>query len=146
MQAAELLKDGERPLAHASATEDAGGALSALSAHGDPAARGLLNTALDVYEEAGAARDAARVRRRLRLLGVRRVRPRGNAEEGRWGLTAAEVKVARLVAQGATNRQVAEQLFLSSHTVNNHMRNIFTKWDISSRLDLARLVLAHEAA
>jgi DNA-binding CsgD family transcriptional regulator len=143
LHAVKLFKDAERPLVHASAAEDAG---RTLSAYGDPAARDLLNTALDLYEDSGAARDAARVRRRLRLLGVRRThRPRDSAEQGRWGLTAAEVKVARLVAQGATNRQVAEQLFLSRHTVNTHLRNIFTKWDINSRVDLARLVLAQEA-
>lgn len=143
LHAVKLLKDAERPLVHASAAEDAG---RALGAYGDPAARELLDTALDLYDESGAARDAARVRRRLRLLGVRRARrPRDGADEGRWGLTAAEVKVARLVAQGATNRQVAEQLFLSGHTVNTHLRHIFTKWDINSRVDLARIVLAHEA-
>ncbi|MGI5171557.1 AAA family ATPase [Spirillospora sp. CA-253888] len=142
LDAAGFLRDAERPLVHASAAEDAG---RALGAHGDPAARGLLDTALDLYEESGAERDAARVRRRLRLLGVRRAHRTGDgAEEGRWGLTAAEAKVARLVAQGATNRQVAEQLFLSRHTVNAHVRRIFAKWGISSRVDLARLVLAHE--
>ncbi|MFI6294706.1 LuxR C-terminal-related transcriptional regulator [Nonomuraea sp. NPDC050790] len=142
--AVKLLADTERPLVHASAAEDAG---RALGAYGDPAAPELLDTALDLYEEAGAARDAGRVRSRLRLLGVRRPRrSRARSAEGRWGLTAAEVEVALLVAQGATNPQVAEQLSLSSHTVNTHLRHIFTKWDIRSRLELARLVLAYEAA
>ncbi|MFV2179829.1 AAA family ATPase [Actinomadura sp. LOL_016] len=141
LHAAKLFEDGERPLVHASAAEDAG---RVLGEHGDPAARDLLDTALDLYEESGAARDAARVRRRLRVLGVRRPH-RDGAEEGRWGLTAAEVRVARLVAQGATNREVAERLFLSRHTVNTHLRHVFAKWDINSRVDLARLVLAREA-
>ncbi|WP_168221383.1 LuxR family transcriptional regulator [Actinomadura sp. WMMA1423] len=141
--AVKLLKDAERPLVHASAAEDAG---RALAADGDPSARDFLDSALDLYERAGAARDAARVRRRLRLLGVRRApRLRDGGEGGRWGLTAAEVRVARLVAQGATNRQVAEQLFLSGHTVNTHLRSVFAKWGIRSRVDLARLVLAHES-
>ncbi|MFI0353257.1 AAA family ATPase [Actinomadura sp. 9N407] len=143
LHAVKLLEDAERPLIHASAAEDAG---RALGSHGDPAARGLLATALDLYEESNAARDAARVRRRLRLLGVRRTDRTGDsAREGQWGLTAAEARVARLVAQGATNPQVAEQLFVSRHTVNTHLRRIFAKWDINSRVDLARLVLAHEA-
>lgn len=143
LHAVKLLKDAGRPLVHASAAEDAG---RALGASGDPDARDLLDTALALYEESGAARDAARVRRRLRLLGARPARrPRNAADEARWGLTAAEVKVARLVAQGATNRQVAEQLFLSRHTVNTHVRHIFTKWGINSRVDLARLVLAQES-
>ncbi|ROO86297.1 regulatory LuxR family protein [Actinocorallia herbida] len=139
-----LLDDAERPLVRASAAEDAG---RVLGAHGDPAARKLLGTALDLYEESGAARDAARVRRRLRALGVRRpARALVGAAEGKWGLTAAEFKVAVLVAQGATNRQVADRLFLSQHTVSSHLRHIFTKWSITSRVDLTRLVLEHEAA
>ncbi|SNT05672.1 AAA ATPase domain-containing protein [Actinomadura meyerae] len=144
LHAVKLFEDTERPLVHASAAEDAG---RVLGAAGGPGARDLLNTALDLYEESGAARDAARVRRRLRRLGVRRApRTLDGAREGQWGLTAAEVTVARLVAQGATNRQVAEQLFLSRHTVNTHLRNVYTKWGINSRVDLARLVLAREAA
>ncbi|CNF68526.1 regulatory protein [Mycobacterium tuberculosis] len=142
LRAAELLKQAGRPLVHASAAEDAG---RALGLSGDPGARDLLDTALALYEESGAARDAARVRRGLRLLGARPARrPRNPSDEARWGLTAAEVKVARLVAQGATNRQVAEQLFLSRHTVNTHVRHIFTKWGINSRVDLARRVLSRE--
>lgn len=142
LHAVKLFEGAERPLVRASAAEDAG---RALGRYGDPAARDLLNTALDLYEESGAARDAARARRRLRVLGVRPARPsRDGREEGRWGLTAAEIKVARLVAQGATNRQVAEQLFLSRHTVNTHLRNVFTKWGINSRVELARRMLAHE--
>ncbi|MEV5828623.1 LuxR C-terminal-related transcriptional regulator [Spirillospora sp. NPDC052242] len=143
LHAVKLFEETERPLVRASAAEDAG---RVLGERGDPAARHLLDAALDLYGAAGAARDAARVRRRLRLLGVRRAhRPRDGAEEGRWGLTAAEVEVVRLVARGATNRQVAEQLFLSRHTVNTHLRHVFAKWDINSRVDLARLVLAYEA-
>ncbi|GAB2841776.1 LuxR family transcriptional regulator [Actinocorallia aurea] len=141
-RAAALLGDAERPLVRASAAEDAG---RVLGAQGDPGARELLDTALDLYEECGAGRDAARVRRRLRALGVRRA-ARDTADETRWGLTPAELKVALLVAQGATNRQVAERLFLSPHTVGSHLRHIFTKWNITSRVDLARHVLGHEAA
>ncbi|WBB61221.1 LuxR C-terminal-related transcriptional regulator [Streptomyces sp. WMMC500] len=144
LHAATLLSDTERPLVHASAAEDAG---RALGDRGDPAAVALLDTALGIYEGAHAARDAGRVRSRLRLLGVRRARRSSDkAAEGRWGLTAAEVEVALLVAQGATNQQVAEHMSLSSHTVSTHLRHIFTKWDIRSRVELARLVLAHQAA
>ncbi|GAA0954612.1 LuxR family transcriptional regulator [Actinocorallia libanotica] len=142
LQAVKVLEEAERPLVRASAAEDAG---RVLGAAGDPAARGLLDSALDLYEECGAVRDAARVRRRLRALGVRRA-ARFSGGAGRWGLTAAEVKVALLVAQGATNRQVAERLFLSSHTVGSHLRHIFTKWNITSRVDLTRQVLELEAA
>jgi DNA-binding CsgD family transcriptional regulator len=56
------------------------------------------------------------------------------------GLTRAERDVARLVARGLTNRQVAEQLFISPHTVDSHIRHIFGKLGINRRVELARLV------
>jgi DNA-binding CsgD family transcriptional regulator len=48
------------------------------------------------------------------------------------------------VAQGATNRQVAERLFLSPHTVNTHLRHAYTKLDVNSRVELTRLVVEHD--
>jgi DNA-binding CsgD family transcriptional regulator len=45
----------------------------------------------------------------------------------------------RLVARGATNREVAEQLFVSPYTVNSHLRHVFAKLGIRSRVELARL-------
>ncbi|RKT56386.1 helix-turn-helix transcriptional regulator [Saccharothrix australiensis] len=59
-------------------------------------------------------------------------------------LTGPERDIARLVGVGLTNRQVAKQLFLSPHTVDYHLRCIFKKLGISSRVELARL--AHEQA
>jgi DNA-binding CsgD family transcriptional regulator len=47
--------------------------------------------------------------------------------------------VVRLVAQGATNREVAERLYISPHTVNSHLRHVFTKLGIRSRVEVARL-------
>ena len=44
-----------------------------------------------------------------------------------------------LVSQGATNREVAERLYLSPYTVNSHLRHVFTKLGIKSRVELARL-------
>src|SRR5271165_6900962 len=54
-------------------------------------------------------------------------------------LTATERGVTELVAQGLTNRQVAAQLFMSPHTVDSHLRHIFAKLDINSRVELARI-------
>ena len=59
-------------------------------------------------------------------------------------LTHSEVAVARLVAEGLKNREAAERLFVSRHTVSMHLRNAFTKLDINSRVELARLVFEHE--
>jgi DNA-binding CsgD family transcriptional regulator len=61
-----------------------------------------------------------------------------------WGsLTESEWGVADLVAEGLTNRQVATRLFLSPHTVDAHLRHIFRKLGIGSRVELARMVAEH---
>ena len=57
-------------------------------------------------------------------------------------LTVAEHSVVELVAAGLTNREVAVRLFLSIHTVDSHLRHVYRKLDINSRLDLVRLVMA----
>ncbi len=59
-------------------------------------------------------------------------------------LTPAELRVARLVSEGMTNRAVANHLVVSPHTVDSHLRHIFIKLDISSRVALARLAVLHD--
>jgi|SRR5271166_58682 len=64
-----------------------------------------------------------------------------------WGsLTKAEQSVTELVADGLTNREVATRLFLSPHTVDSHLRHIFSKLAINSRVDLVRIVTARNIA
>ena len=105
-----------------------------------------LDAALALYADAGAGWDAARVRGRLREHGVRRRRvPRERSETGWDAMTDSELTVARLVAQGFTNREVAEQLFVSPHTVSSHLRSIFAKLDVNSRVALTRLASDHES-
>jgi DNA-binding CsgD family transcriptional regulator len=60
-------------------------------------------------------------------------------------VTDTERSVIDLVAQGLTNREVGERLFVSPHTVDFHLRAIFRKLDVRSRVELTRLVLEHEA-
>ena len=55
-------------------------------------------------------------------------------------MTDSELAVARLVADGMSNREVAERLFVSHHTVNTHLRHAFQKLDISTRAGLATRV------
>jgi len=55
-------------------------------------------------------------------------------------LTPQQLQIARLAAAGATNREVAKHLFLSTRTVDHHMRNIFARLGIRSRVDLAKLM------
>jgi DNA-binding CsgD family transcriptional regulator len=54
-------------------------------------------------------------------------------------LTNTEQSVATLVAQGLTNRKVGAQMFVSPHTVKFHLRQVFRKLEISSRVELARI-------
>jgi DNA-binding CsgD family transcriptional regulator len=138
-RALRILEDSERPLVRAEALED----LAVVVAPGRPReAVDALDRALRLFDAAGAEVDAARVRSRLRELGVHRRRTpvRPAAEHGMAALTRAEREVVELVAAGGTNRRVAEQLFLSPHTVNTHLRNAFVKLGVRSRVELARLV------
>ncbi len=57
--------------------------------------------------------------------------------------SATELAIARLVSDGLTNRQIAKRIYLSPHTVNYHLRRIFRKLDIASRVELATLANAH---
>jgi DNA-binding CsgD family transcriptional regulator len=61
-------------------------------------------------------------------------------------LTAAELRVVRLVVQGLRNREVAGQLHLSTHTVDTHLRHAFAKLGVSSRVQLTRHALTQEHA
>ena len=61
-------------------------------------------------------------------------------------LTPQELQIARYVIDGASNREVASQLFVSRRTVEHHLSKIFSKLDISSRVELARALAEHEDA
>jgi DNA-binding CsgD family transcriptional regulator len=143
--AAQRLASGPRPLVLASALEDLGVA----QARGGETHLGIetLGRALITYTDGGAAWDAARVRSRLRAHGVRRRLVADSRPESGWhALTDSELTVVRLIAQGLTNREAAEQLFVSPHTVNSHLRHAFTKLGVNSRRELARMVSAQSAA
>jgi DNA-binding CsgD family transcriptional regulator len=140
-RAVRAYRDSPRVVAFASALED--------GARVEPdreVAVELLGEALTRYTAAGARRDAGRVRRRLRGLGVRQ-RSTGSGAKGATGwvsLTQSELRVVRLVAEGLTNREAARQLFLSPHTVDSHLRHAFAKLGLSSRVELTRRVLEHD--
>jgi DNA-binding CsgD family transcriptional regulator len=97
-----------------------------------------------VYVSCGADADAARVKEHLRRLGVRPgpVRRGSRPATGWKALTESELAVVQLVIQGRTNREVANRLFISPHTVDSHLRHAFQKLDISSRVQLTRVALA----
>jgi DNA-binding CsgD family transcriptional regulator len=104
-----------------------------------------LDEALHGYQRIGALRDAARIHTRLRALGIRRPHwSRAERPLSGWAsLTDTERSVAELAAQGLTNPQVADQMFISPHTVKFHLRQVFRKLAIGSRVELARLAVEH---
>jgi DNA-binding CsgD family transcriptional regulator len=143
-EAVDLFERTPRRLELAAALEDLGVELIATDRE---AAIDALGRTLALYSELGATWDARRVRSHLRELGVRRRLVAAEPETNGWGaLTASELTVARLVAEGLTNREVAERLFVSPHTVNSHLRHAFLKLGISSRVELARVVHEYEIA
>jgi DNA-binding CsgD family transcriptional regulator/tetratricopeptide (TPR) repeat protein len=137
-----LFEESPRRLALGSVLEDYGRCLTRTDREGGVA---VLGRALELYLALGADWDARRVRGRLAHLGVRRriIATRGHGT-GFASLTGAEAQIARLVSDGITNREIAERLFLSPHTVNSHLRHIFAKLDIKSRTELARIVAEQE--
>jgi len=143
-EAVALFEGTPRRLELAAALEDLGAELTATDRD---AAIDVLGRTLALYTELGASWDARRVRSRLRELGVRRRLVTTEPETSGWAaMTTSELTVARLVAEGLTNREVAERLFVSPHTVNTHLRHVFSKLGINSRVELARLARDYEMA
>jgi DNA-binding NarL/FixJ family response regulator len=106
-------------------------------------ARDQLRAALETFEKLGAAPWAERARSELRASGetARKRDPSTIAQ-----LTPQELQVARFVAQGLSNKEVAAQLFLSPRTIDAHLRNVFAKLQLTSRTQLARVQLEDEPA
>ena len=126
-----------RPLEAAQASEEAAAALARQGNAED--ARALLGQALEQYTLLRATYASARVEARLRDLGVRRGRQgaRRRPRHGWDALTETERTVAYLVAEGLSNRLIAERLFLSRHTVHTHISHILAKLGLASRVELA---------
>jgi DNA-binding CsgD family transcriptional regulator len=108
-------------------------------------ARPLLEQAVEIYERLDAARDLARTEAVLRAAGIRRGRrgTRRRPQHGWSSLTPTEQTVARLVAEGLSNPQIGDRLYVSRRTVQTHLAHVFTKLDISSRSQLAAETARH---
>jgi DNA-binding CsgD family transcriptional regulator len=103
----------------------------------------VLARAAAVLDERGAVRLRDAAERELRQLGHRihrRSQPSAAAGDGVQSLTKREREIAQRIVDRRTNRQIAEELFLSPKTVETHIRNIFAKLGADSRVEVARIV------
>jgi len=141
------LEGSPRPFLFADALADYGRAL--LEAGERDAAVTALDRAWDRFHVLQADGDADRVQHALPKTGVRH--PRWTSRKPKpltgWdSLTTTEQRVAQLIFQGHTNRSAARALALSSHTVATHLRAIFGKMEVNSRVQLVRAMMDHRAS
>lgn len=105
-------------------------------------ARDQLRSAYWAFESMGARAFAERARRELQATGER-IRRRGDPHTD---LTPQEEQIAQLAREGHTNQEISTQLFIGSRTVEWHLRNIFTKLDITSRRELDKALSGRSSA
>jgi LuxR family transcriptional regulator, maltose regulon positive regulatory protein len=130
--AVELYRSSPAPFEAARAQIDLARALEELE-RPDRALEQAL-AACDVFEQLGAEREAVRAGKLIAALGGR------SAALKRAGLTAREIEILGLVAEGLSNRHVAERLIVSEHTVHRHLANVYAKLGVSSRAAAVALV------
>ncbi|GAA4263667.1 helix-turn-helix transcriptional regulator [Dactylosporangium darangshiense] len=144
-RASEVLRSTPRPIVQASVAEDYG--LALLRAGQKPEGLIQLDRAWDIYHQVGAWAAMASVEQAMSRTGVRY--PKWGARTVRpstgWAaLTEAEMKVARLIGAGHTNRSAAGELGVSPNTVGTHMRSIFAKVGVRSRVQLTNALHRHD--
>jgi DNA-binding CsgD family transcriptional regulator len=134
---------GSHPLELALTCEEAG---AAFARRGNAARAGqLLDQAITIYERLDAARDLARAEAALRQTGIRRGRrvTHRRAQSGWQSLTPSERAVVDLVAEGLSNPQIGQRLYISRRTVQTHLAHVFAKLHITSRAQLAAEAIRH---
>ncbi len=136
-EAVAVLRPSPAPLELARALIDLGAAHRRAGSRA--VARDLLREGLDIAHGLGGAALAGRARAELVIAGGR---PRRDAVRGRDALTPSELRVAQLAAAGQTNRQIAQTLFVTLRTVENHLTSSYAKLGISSRPQLAAALAA----
>lgn len=107
-------------------------------------ARDRLHSALEAFEHFGAPHWAAQARAELRALGAPATPAQGASQDLTTRLTAQQLMVARMAADGATNREIATRLALSPRTIDHHLRGVFARLGIRSRIELVRLLAEGE--
>ncbi|QEM44787.1 helix-turn-helix transcriptional regulator [Mycolicibacterium grossiae] len=132
-----VLRGAPRPLLLAAALHDLGAALLTGGRTADGTAS--LVEAAEIFRRAGAARSSRAVDAVLAAHGIRGVRirhPEPRPQSGWGALTPTELRVVELIGSGHTNRSAAEELGVSPNTVNTHVRSVFRKLDVRSRVQL----------
>jgi DNA-binding CsgD family transcriptional regulator len=142
MASTEFTESG-RPLAAASAKADAA---TLLAGRGDHAAPETLRQAVVELRDVGAFAAADRLLRSAPEVTRPRRRAAQRPQTGWAALTPAELRVVELAARGATNKEIAQELWLSPYTVDTHMRHSLAKLGLRSRVALARLAAERESA
>ena len=137
-EAVETLERSQSPLELARALSDNGAALRRRGQRVQ--ARSQLERGLDLAHHCGARRIAAYARAELIAAGAK---PRRDAITGRDALTAGELRVARLAADGLTNREIAQALFITTKTASAHLSHVYRKLGISRRAQLAGALAGH---
>ena len=132
IEATSTLQDSPAPVEHARALVDLGAALRRQGARSQ--SREQLRLGLDLAHRYGALALADRAREELVIAGAR---PRRDAIYGRDALTSSELRVTRLAAEGRTNSEIAQLLFITPRTVETHLTSSYAKLGIRSRRELA---------
>jgi DNA-binding NarL/FixJ family response regulator len=127
-EAAAVLESSPARVEHARALTDLGAALRRANRRVD--ARDTLRAALDAADACGATPLAERARHELRAAGARPRRPRAT---GVQALTASERRIAEMAAEGLSNPEIAQALFVTKKTVEAHLGSVYRKLDIRSR-------------
>jgi DNA-binding CsgD family transcriptional regulator len=130
-EAVRVLESGQAALDRARALVDLGGTLRRATRRRE--AREPLKLGLDLARRCGGRALAQRAREELVAVGAR---PRRDATTGREALTARESQVAGLAAQGMSNREIAEALFVTVKTVEWHLKHAYEKLGVRSRREL----------
>ncbi|HEY2502696.1 MAG TPA: AAA family ATPase [Mycobacterium sp.] len=138
-ESVQILQHSPRPILRAAGAESYGQLL--LAAGDREAGLSHLDTAWDVYDRMGAPAPRARVQRLMREAGARRAKWVGDhTEVAKVSLTEAERRVAYLIASGHTNKSTAKSLRISINTVGTHLRSIYAKLGVQSRVQLANIL------
>jgi DNA-binding CsgD family transcriptional regulator len=140
-EAVRVLEASPRPLVRAGAQQDLGFELVAHDRRRDGGHH--LDAVWATYRDIGAYGPMIDLQGRMRRLGFRRNQWQAaerRPAEGWSALTPAEVKVAELIAAGYTNKAASEELGISTNTVSTHLRAVFRKLDMRSRVQLSKFL------